>query len=89
MIIELTPEDEVLIQKRLQSGAFANAEEIIHYALESLDQDEAWLLENKSAIHEKIGQGIAELDRGEGLSGQDSRTRLQERKAGWLARRQS
>jgi Arc/MetJ-type ribon-helix-helix transcriptional regulator len=86
MIVELKPEDELLVQKQLRSGAFASAEEIIHYALESLDQDEAWLHENKGAIHEKIGQGIAELDRGEGLSARDARTRLQEQKAAWLAR---
>lgn len=67
---------------------FANAEEIIHYALESLDQDESWLLENKNVTHDKIGQGIAELDRREGLSAQDSRTHLQEQKSAWLARRQ-
>ena|SRR5260370_29045317 len=84
MIIELKPEDELLIQKRLQSGAFASPQEIIHCALESLDADEAWLQENKGAIHDKIGQGIAELDRGEGLSGQDLRARLQEQKAAWL-----
>jgi antitoxin ParD1/3/4 len=88
MIIQLKPEDELLVQKRLQSGAFASPEEIIHCALESLDADEAWLQENKAAIHEKIGQGIAELDRGEGLSSQNARSRLQEQKAAWLARRQ-
>jgi len=84
MIIQLKPEDEVLVQRRLQSGAFASAEELIHYALESLDAEEAWLQENKADIHDKIEQGIAELDRGEGLSSQDARARLQEQKAAWL-----
>jgi len=84
MIIQLKPEDEVLVQRRLQSGAFASAEELIHYALESFDADEAWLQENKADIHDKIEQGIAELDRGEGLSSQDARARLQEQKAAWL-----
>lgn len=91
MIVELKPEDEALIyliQRRLQSGAFASGQEVIHYALEALEQDEVWLRENKDSIHEKIGEGIAALDRGEGISGADSRSRLQDRKAAWLEEQQ-
>jgi Arc/MetJ-type ribon-helix-helix transcriptional regulator len=84
MIIELRPEDEELIQKRLDSGAFASVEEIIHRALETLDADETWLQENKRIINDKIERGLAELDRSEGISGEESRARLQEKKAAWL-----
>jgi antitoxin ParD1/3/4 len=84
MIIELKPEDELLVQRRLESGAYASIEEVIHRALESLHADEIWLQENKATIHEQIGVGLAQLDRGEGLSPADSRARLQEKKAAWL-----
>ena len=35
MTIQLTPEDEKLIQERLRSGAFHSAAEVIHHALVS------------------------------------------------------
>jgi len=36
-------------------------------ALEMLRSQNEWLLENRAAIDVKIQQGIAELDRGEGI----------------------
>ena len=83
MTIQLTPEDEKLVQKRLQSGAFRSVEEVIHDALASQDAETVWLVENKEAINEKIARGIAQLDRGEGVSGEVARARLQQRKADW------
>ena len=83
-MIHLTPEDEELIQNRLQSGIFRSVEEVIHDALASQDAETAWLLENKAAINEKIARGLAQLDRGEGVSGELARARLQQRKADWL-----
>jgi hypothetical protein len=35
MTIQLTPEDEKLIQKRLRTGVFHNVAEVIHHALVS------------------------------------------------------
>ena len=87
MKIELKPEDEQLIQKRLQSGAFHTIDEIIHDALTSQDAEEDWLQENKEAINAKISRGLTQLDSGEGISGDLARTRLQERKAAWLSER--
>ena len=84
MEIELTPEDEQLIQKRLQSGAFHTIEEVIHDALVSQDSEEDWLQENRSTIDAKIARGLTQLDSGEGISGDVARARLQERKADWL-----
>jgi antitoxin ParD1/3/4 len=85
MKIEIKPEDEQLIQKRLQSGAFHSIDEVIHDALTSQDAEEEWLQENKEAINAKISRGLAQLDSGEGVSGDVARARLQERKAAWLA----
>jgi len=41
MTIQLTPEDEKLIQERLRTGAFQSVEEVIHRALVSLPVPEA------------------------------------------------
>ena len=85
MKIELNPEDEQLIQKRLQSGAFQSIDEVIHDALTSQDAEEDWLQENRSIIAAKISRGLIQLDAGERISGDLARARLQERKATWLA----
>ena len=85
MKIELQPEDEQLIQKRLQSGAFHTIEEVIHDALTSQDAEEDWLQENREAINAKIANGLAQLNSGQSVSGDVARARLQDRKAVWRA----
>jgi putative addiction module CopG family antidote len=87
MKIELNPEDEQLIQKRLESGAFHSINEVIHDALASQDAEEDWLQENREAINAKIARGLGQLDSGKGISGDLAHARLQERKASWLAER--
>ena len=85
MTINLKPEDEQLIQKRLESGVFGSAEEVIHRALESLDAEEAWLQENGEAIHEKIERGFSQFEHGDGLTPEESLARLEAKKAAWRA----
>ncbi len=87
MKIDLKPEDQQLIQKRLQSGAFHTIDEVIHDALISQDAEEDWLQENRPTVGEKISRGLAQLDAGEGVPGDVARARLQKRKRDWLAKR--
>jgi Arc/MetJ-type ribon-helix-helix transcriptional regulator len=84
MLVELTPEDERLVRKRLESGAFQSAGEVIHEALAAQEVENAWLEENKALIDDKIRRGIAQLDAGQGIPGDLARERLQQRKAQWL-----
>ena len=81
MTIKLTPEDEKLVQERLSTGVFANAEEVIHRALESLDAEEQWLQQNKRSIIEKIERGIGQIERGEGLSPEKAKELMETKKA--------
>lgn len=83
MKIELKPEDEQLIHKRLESGAFHTIDEVIHDALTSEDAEEDWLQENRDAINARIARGLGQLDSGEGVPGNLAGARLQERKATW------
>jgi antitoxin ParD1/3/4 len=86
MTIEITrPEIETLIQQRLQSGAFESVEDVLIDALEAQKEYEVWLQENKDAIEQKIERGLAQLDRGEGIPGDQLRTRLAADRAAWLA----
>jgi antitoxin ParD1/3/4 len=81
------PEIEALIRQRLQSGAFESVEDVLFDALEMQSEREAWLQENKEAVNAKIERGLAQLDRGEGIPGDQLRTRLSADKAAWLADR--
>jgi antitoxin ParD1/3/4 len=81
------PEIEALIQQRLHSGAFESVEDVLFDALEIQGEREAWLQENKDAINAKIERGLTQLDRGEGIPGDDLRKRLEADKAAWLADR--
>ena len=85
MTINLEPEDEKLIQKRLQTGVFGSPREVIHRALESLDAEESWLQENRGAINGKIARGVAQFERGEGLTPEESLVQLEAKRAAWRA----
>ena len=85
MTIEINrPEIEALIRQRLHSGAFESVEDVLFDALEIQSEREAWLQENKEAINAKIERGLAQLDRGEGIPGDQLRSRLSDDKTAWL-----
>jgi len=81
------PEIEALIQQRLHSAGFESVEDVLFDALEMQSEREAWLLENKETISAKIERGLGQLDRGEGIRGENLRKRLEADKAAWLADR--
>jgi antitoxin ParD1/3/4 len=85
MSIVLRPEHEKMITQAIQSGAYQNADQVIERALEVLRSEDEWLIDNKDAINEKLERAMAQLDRGEGVSGEDLRGRLETRKETWLA----
>jgi Arc/MetJ-type ribon-helix-helix transcriptional regulator len=68
MTITLRPEQEELVRQIVGTGAFQNAEDAVGSALEMLRSQGEWLLANRDAIDTRIRQGIAELDRGEGIA---------------------
>jgi antitoxin ParD1/3/4 len=68
-MLKIAPEHEKLIQDRLDTGRYANAEEVLAIALQLLarldNEHQAWIEETR----QQIEIGIAELDRGEGIDG--------------------
>ena len=83
MTITLEPELEALIQKRIESGAFQNVEDVIFQALESQDAEAAWLLLHQHEVSQKIQRAIEQADRGECMTPEQSRAWLDDRKVGW------
>jgi antitoxin ParD1/3/4 len=86
--VELKPEIEALIQKRLQTGAFSSAEEVIERALEYLNVEEEWLADNRAEIARQIEEGWDEAQRGELTDGETVRTEMQQFKENWKKQRQ-
>ena len=70
MNITLKPEQEALIHAKVQSGQYQTVDDVIQAALDLLDEqdkaDEQWLIETRA----KVEEGIASLERGEGIDGE-------------------
>ena len=60
---------EARIQKQLQATGSASVEEVLLRLLETQEDQDRWLLENRETINVKIRRGIEQLDRGEGIPG--------------------
>jgi predicted transcriptional regulator len=58
---------EARLQKQLQSTDSGSIEEVLARLLETQEEQDRWLLENREAINAKIKRGIDQLDRGEGI----------------------
>jgi DNA-directed RNA polymerase specialized sigma54-like protein len=82
MHIEIRDADlEARIQKQLQATGSRNVEEVLLRLLETQEEQDRWLLENRDAINLKIQRGIDQLDRGEGIPEDRLDTYLTELKA--------
>src|SRR6202162_4675713 len=58
---------EARIQKQLQATGSASVEEVLVRLLETQEEQDRWLLENRDTINSQIRRGIDQLDRGEGI----------------------
>ncbi len=58
---------EARIQKQIQATGSSSIEEVLLRLLETQEEQDRWLLENREAINAKIRRGMDQLDRGEGI----------------------
>ena len=58
---------EARIQKQLQATGSASVEEVLLRLLETQEEQDRWLMENRETINAKIRRGIEQLDHGEGI----------------------
>jgi len=58
---------EARIQKQLQATGSGSVEEVLLRLLDTQEEQDRWLLENREIINAKIRRGIKQLDRGEGI----------------------
>jgi hypothetical protein len=58
---------EARIQKQLEATGSGSVEELLLRLLETQEEQDRWLLENREGIKAKIQRGLDQLDRGEGI----------------------
>lgn len=66
-IIIRDPALEARIQKQLQATGSHSVEEVLLRLLETQEEQDRWLSENRQAINANIRRGMEQLDRGEGI----------------------
>ncbi len=58
---------EARIQRQLEATGSKSLEELLLRLLETQEEQNRWLLENRDLNNAKIRRGIEQLDRGEGI----------------------
>ena len=61
------PALEARIKKQLQATGSTSVEEVLLRLLETQEEQDRWLAENRESINAKIRRGIEQLDRGHGI----------------------
>ena len=88
MQLIVPPDLETLIKKRLSSGGYANAEDVLRRALQAQDAEESWTAEERRALSAHIEEGYLQAERGELIDGAKARREIQTMKDGWRSSRQ-
>lgn len=66
MNVSLTPELEDFIRRKLESGLYKNAAEVVREGLRLLAEEDAW----KAEVRRKIAEGMAQLRAGQIVDGE-------------------
>ena len=83
MQLKLPPDLETLINKRLSSGAYSDAEDVLRRALEAQDAEQSWSDEERRALSVHIEEGYHQAERGELIDGAQARREIEAMKEKW------
>jgi Arc/MetJ-type ribon-helix-helix transcriptional regulator len=83
MQLNVPPDLETLINKRLSSGGYTNAEDVLRRALEAQDAEDSWTDEERRALSAHIEEGCRQAERGELIDGAQARREIQAMKNDW------
>jgi len=81
MNISLTPELERLVSEKVQTGRYASASEVIREGLRLLEEQDQLKQRRLAEVRQKIDRGLEQLDRGQGVPGEEARARLRRTKS--------
>jgi len=88
MQLTVPPDLETLINKRISSGGYANAEDVLRSALASQDAEESWTDEERQAFSAHIEKGYLQAECGELIDGAQAHLEIQAMKDNWRLSRQ-
>ena len=77
MQLNVPPDLETLIKKRLSNGGYTSVEDVLRRALEAQDAEESWTDEERRALSAHIEEGYRQAQRGELIDGGQARREIQ------------
>ena len=83
MQVNLPPDLETLVNKRLSSGGYTSGEDVFRHALEAQDAEESWTDEERRALTTHIEEGFLQAERGDLIDGAQARREIQVMKDSW------
>jgi antitoxin ParD1/3/4 len=81
MNVSLTPELEKLVTRKVESGLYQSASEVTREGLRLLDDQDHLRELHLAEVRKKIQTGLDELDRGEGIPGDEAHAQMKRRSA--------
>lgn len=87
MQVNLPPDLETLVNKRLSSGGYTSVEDVFRRALEAQDAEESWTEEERQALTSHLEEGFLQAKRGELIDGDQVRREIQAMKDTWRQER--
>jgi len=83
MQLNVPPDLETLINKRLSGGGYESVVDVLRRALEAQDAEESWTDEERRALSAHIEEGYQQAERGELIDGAQARREIQAMKDDW------
>jgi Arc/MetJ-type ribon-helix-helix transcriptional regulator len=83
MQVNVPPDLETLINKRLAAGGYASIEDVLRKALEAQDAEERLIEEERRALSTHLEEGFLQAERGELMDTTQVRGEMEAMKHGW------
>jgi antitoxin ParD1/3/4 len=81
MNISLTEELEELVQRKVESGRYTSASEVVRAGLRLLEQEDELRETRLAAVRAEVQAGIGQAERGELVDGEEAMARVKKRAA--------
>jgi antitoxin ParD1/3/4 len=81
MNISLTEELEELVQRKVESGRYTSASEVVRAGLRLLEQEDELRETRLAAVRAEVQAGIDQAERGELVDGEEAIARVKKRAA--------
>ncbi|HKV39444.1 MAG TPA: hypothetical protein VJX67_09540 [Blastocatellia bacterium] len=88
MQLNIPPDIEALINKRLSEGGYRSAEDVLRRALQAQEAEEDLSDHERKTLSAHIEEGYLQAEHGELINGDQARQEIKEMKDNWRLSRQ-